>query len=373
MPERSENIGHVAYPLEHNPLEIHSNRAILLPGQDIRKPGMFDQWMEHAASREALERGNAQLKDMYGYDLIKMAQLTGDPQTDNTNAQLFRQTRYTQPAVYLQSMAIHNFNKAERRKGYSSIPKYYSGVSMGMGTAATLAGFMDFETGLRFHGERGRIMQDFSDQNLTSMVALVNVGEEEVLRLLGDAQNSQIDLCLINSDTLWVVGGPNNPDDPSSPIQSLKSQLKEQRIRSVDVDTDRAMHGRYVRSARPEFDRMLDEISFKKPVSAVVGSVTGLPIRDEESMKEELKIGFDHTVDNRKPLAFFNAAGVHTFSEVGNPKGNFGKVMERVFNARNLQVAAGVTVAGIAAGTGIYEVMTKYNRHHPDHPENGGK
>lgn len=216
-------------------------------------------------------------------------------------------------------------------------------------------------------------MQEYGDQTPTSMVALVGTGEEDVLRLLGDPRNSDIDLCLINSDSLWIVGGPNDPENPNSPIQSLKAQLKDKKMRGIDVDTDRAMHGRYVRSARPQFDAMIDAIPFKKPVSAVVGSVTGLPIRDAEAMKDELKIGFDHTVDNRKPLAFFNAIGVHTFSEVGNPKGNFGKVMEKVFNAHNLQVAAGVAAAGVAAGAGIYEVITRHNHHHPDHPQNGNK
>ncbi len=368
--ERGEIPQQIQYPIEHNPLEEVSNRAVLLPGQDIRKMGMFEEWIHHPSSREVLLRGNGILKDEFGFDLLEMANPTLKPETDEKKASDLRKTCHTQPAVFLQSVAIHNYNKAEKgRKGYRTIPKYYSGVSMGMGTAAMLAGFMDFETGVRFHAERGRIMQEYSDPTPTSMIALVNVSEDDVKDLLQDERNKSIDLCLINSDSLWIVGGPNNPDDPTSPMQSLKHQLKERKIRGIDVDTDRAMHGRYVRPARKKFDEMIDKIPFSNPVSIVVGSALGKPIFDGEGMKAELKAGFDHTVDNRKPLEFFDSVGVHTFSEVGNPKGNFGKVMEKVFNARNLQIA-GAAATGIAAGLGIYEVATRFNHNHPDHPNN---
>lgn len=361
--ERRENY-EFAYPIEHNPLEARSNRAILLPGQDIRKVGMFDEVMQHPAGREALHRGNEILKNEYGFDLIDMATSTGDRDGDTIKHARLRQTRYTQPAVYLASMAIHNVNKSRGHKGYKTIPEYYSGVSMGMGTAATLAGFMDFETGLRFHAERGRIMQEFSDPQPTSMAAIL-ANEQAVLEVLGEKNNSRLDLCLINDDKVWVVGGPNED------MARLKGELQVRKIKAIDVDTDRAMHGRYVRKARPVFDEMIDTIEFKQPVSSVIGSVKGLPIRNEEDMKDELKIGFDHTVDNRKPLHFFNAARIHTFSEVGNPKGNFGRTMEKVFNAHNLQKAAEVAGVTAAVGIGVYEVITQWHRHHPENPQNG--
>lgn len=158
-----------------------------------------------------------------------------------------------------------------------------------------------------------------------------------------------------------VVGGPNEN------IARLQAELKERKLRSIAVDTDRAMHGRYVRKARKEFDKMIDGIKFEQPVSAVVGSLNGLPIRDGDLMKEELKIGFDHTVDNRKPMIYFDAAGVHTFSEVGSEKGNFSRTMENVFNSINLHNVAEIATLGVAAGVGIYEVATRHNRKHPEH------
>jgi malonyl CoA-acyl carrier protein transacylase len=363
--ERESN-PHIQYPVEHSPLEPRSNMAIMLPGQDVRRLGMFDEAMENPAGREVLERGHEFLLKNYGYNLLELAATTPDPDKAQEKSELLSQTRFTQPAVYLESMAIHNANRQQGREGYKTKPDFYSGVSMGMGTAATLAGFMNFEQGLYFHAERGKIMQEQSVSTPTSMVALVNAKEEQVLRLLGEEHNSDIDLCLINSDTLWVVGGPDDPMDPRSSMQEFKREAKEKKIRTVDVDTDRAMHGRYVRSARPAFDALVDSIKFNKPTSAVVGSLTGLPIRDEEQMKEELKVGFDHTIDNRKPLIYFDAVGIHVFSEVGSTKGNFGRTMERAFGSRALQTIAAISAVGVGVGLGVYEVAT---RHHPNHPD----
>lgn len=328
---------------------------------------MFDEALNHPAGREVLERGNSLMIQNYGINLLDLAQKTDDPQEDLNNAQLLRMTSNTQPAVYLESIALHNVNKQLGKSGYRTTPEFYTGVSMGMGTAAVLAGFMDFETGFRFHAERGRIMQEESTKITTSMVALLAT-EKQVLRLLGQQHNSDLDLCLINSDNVWVIGGPDEPEDSHSPMQSVLRELKDKHIRIIDVDTDRAMHGRYVRNARPAFDKLVDGLEFKTPTSAVVGSLTGLPIRDAEQMKEELKMGFDHTVDNRKPLVYFDAAGIHVFSEVGSERGNFGRTMEKMFGSRKLQTAAAALgAAGVAAGIGIYEVMTKDHPHHPDH------
>lgn len=192
--------GNVSFPIEHVPGERRSNIAIMLPGQDVRKVGMFDEIIQHPEGLEVMQRGNEFMKKEYGTDIVALATATGDPDTDAANALTLRETRNTQPAVYLLSAGLHNVNKALGKRGYATTPSYYSGNSMGMGTAASLAGFMDFNTAMRFHAERGRLMQEFGDQQPTSMIGLLRMKEGQVLKLLGEIENESIDLCLINSD-----------------------------------------------------------------------------------------------------------------------------------------------------------------------------
>lgn len=362
-----EGIQQVAYPIEHSPLEKRSEKVgIFLPGQDVRKIGMFEEWMQYPAGREVLERGNKYLKENYGYDLLEMAKdIEGeDPLARQERTKLFRETRYTQPAVYLLSIAIHNVNKHHKHKDvYRTIPGYVTGISMGMGTAAVLAGYMDFETGLYFHAERGRIMQEESDPTPTSQITLVG-DQAKVVQLLRKGGNETIDLCIINTDKFWVVGGPDNPDDSDSPMQKLRRQASEANLKVREMDTDRSMHGRYVRPARPSFDQLVDSITFQKPHSVVVGSLSGFPIFSETAMKEELKAAFDHTIDNRKPVEFLKEQKVYIVYEVGNEKGFFAKLL----GDHRLQVAVGTGLA--VAAVGAAEIITHY---HPDHPENGKK
>ncbi len=358
----------IGYPIEHSLLEKkHEKIGIILPGQDVRSIGMFDKWMEHPAGREVIERGNAILKDEYGIDLIDLAKSVEEEDVTDTQrrADILKRTEFTQPAVYLLSMAIHNVNKhAGRKDGYRTIPGYLTGISMGMGTAAALAGYMDFETGLRFHAERGKIMQEKSDPTPTSMVTLIG-DEDKVQDYLRREENSMLDLCIINSDSLWVVGGPDNPNDPESPMQRVRHEAKGAGFKRVlEVNTDRAMHGRYVRPAREAFDKLVDETQFNNPHSFVLSSITGLPITTAEEMKAELKAGFDGTIDNRKPVEYMKEHGIHIVHEIGNEKGFFARLV-----GNHVVQAAAVGVVG-AIAVGAAEVWTL---HHPDHPENGKK
>jgi len=127
------------------------------------------------------------------------------------------------------------------------------------------------------------------------------------------------------------------------------------------------MHGRYVRPAREAFDRLVDGIEFKDAHSVVISSITGEPIYNAHDMKEELKQGFDHTIDNRLPLEYMKERKIHIVSEVGSEKGFFAKAL----GSHKVQAAAAIGASLVAAGlvTG-YEIMT---HHHPSHPENGKK
>ncbi len=367
-PDRREGITNVMYAPEHSRLERkHDKIGIIFPGQTVRELGMFDKWMEFPAGKELLERGNKILKEEYNIDILDLAKTVENEDEVETKkrAALFQQARFTVPAVYLLSMAIHNVNKFHKRKdGYRTIPGYVTGISMGMGTAAVLAGYMDFETGLRFHAERGKIMQEESDPTPTSMVTLVG-DEEKTQSYLRRPENASLDLCLINDDALWVVGGPDNPDDPDSPMQRLRREFKGYGFKRVmEAGTDRAMHSRYVRPAREAFDALVNKTKFNKPHSIVISSLTGLPIDSEEGMKDELKLSFDHTVDNRKPPEFMKANGIHVVYEVGNEKGFFAKMVG------NHLVQAAAAGTGVVLAVGAAEVWTHLHVGHPDHPDN---
>lgn len=367
--EAAENRPDIFFPIEHSLHERKGNKiGLILPGQDVRKIGMFDECSKYAAGLEVLARGKKILLERYGFDILDMAKTVEGESLEDTAARaaLLRETRYTQPAVYLLSLAIHNVNKHHKRKeGYRTIPGYLTGISQGMGIAAVLAGYMNFETGLIFNAERGRIMQEFSDPTPTSQVTLVGQ-EEAVTEYISRPENAGLELCIINPGKLRVVGGPN----------ALMQRVKEEAAhvkgisKVIPMDTDRAMHGSYVRPARAEFDKMLDSILFQKPHSIVVSSITGLPIDGENAMKDELKTSFDHTIDNRKPVDYLESQGVHIIYEIGNEKGFLARILGDTVGTLVKDHAGTMVLVGggaIITTVGAAEVWT---HHHPHHPKN---
>ncbi|MGE5042032.1 MAG: ACP S-malonyltransferase [Candidatus Levyibacteriota bacterium] len=365
-----EGLQPIAYPIEHSRFEKRSDKvAIFLPGQDVRKMGMFDELMEQPAGREVLERGNIWLKEHYGYDLLDMAKaIEGEnPEETKKRLELLKQARFTVPAVYLFSIAIHNVNKHHNHKeGHNTIPGYVTGISMGMGTAAVVSGFMDFETGLYFHAERGKIMQELSDPQPTSQVTL-HADEEKVLALLGREEYQDLDLNIINRDNMWVVGGPDDPSNPDSPMQRLRQEARGLGIKRVtEITTDRSMHGRYVRPGREAFDKLVDRIEFKNPHSVVIGSYTGSRIFSIHDMKEELKGGYDNTIDNRRPVEYLKERRIHIVYEVGNEKGFFAGLLG---DHKKELIAGGLILTG-AAAVGAFKTAEAWTEDHPKHPNN---
>lgn len=345
------------YPVEHRQGEPVSNVAILYPGQDIQEPGMFDGISGYSAGQEVLRRADDFLKSEFGYKISEIARKDVDPK-------LLKQTQYTQPAVFILSIGIHNVNKHHLRKdGYLTLPRYVAGNSSGQSTAVTLSGALSFEEGLWASAMRGKVMQEHGDITPTSMVVVVTTEEvvKEILR-----EYPLLDLCLINSDSKFVIGGPKDS------LESAVRELAMRRVTVKPVPTDRAMHGRYVRPAKAEFSKALRQLDFQHPLIPLVGIHREHPLTDPEELIEELEYAFDNTFDNRKPLRFFDEAGIQVISEV-DKRGIFSRVMENTFNAiatHRLEAAAIGAGTAAAAGVGIYEVWT---RHHQQHPDNNVK
>jgi len=350
MHERREIHRAYYYPIEHQEFETHSNIAILLPGQDIQEIGMFGEIAKYPAGREVLERADSFLNRNFGYKISDIAREGADPD-------ILGQTQYTQPAVFTLSIAIHNVNRHHRDKdGYRTLPRYMTGNSGGMLAAVMLSGATDFEEGLWLSAMRGKVMQEHGDKTPTSMVAAIT-NEEVIRELLGREEFEPLDLCRVNSDSTFVIGGPNEV------LERAIDVLASQKVKTKTVKTDRSMHGRYVRPAKPKFSEVLRQVSFKTPIIPLVGIHTGLPIGDTQGIIEELEVGFDHTFDNTKVLRFFDEEGVHVISEV-NKKGTFARIFERTLNAvaTHKLKAVGVGVGAIAiAGVGLYEVFTRHN------------
>lgn len=365
------------YPISFETDAKRSPKAALsAPGQNIRQPGMFDEMMQYPAGEAIIKEGAALAKSEFGINLLELAAADTDPIT-------LMQTDITQLAVGLWSLGffgVHKYHGTEDEIEYQTIDGHYMGISMGKVIASVFAGFQTSKEGLLFLGERGKIMKRYRDPRPSSMISILE-SESFILKLLGQEKFEGIDLSLILSEGMYVLSGFDSEDpkkpDPQAPMQLLRQELKERKKRFFEVATDGAMHGRTVRPASPKHEEFVRSRKFRAPVSAYIGTLTGLPVKKPEDMQEELIFTFAHTDDNVKPYKFLNANEIHVFSEI-HPKGDQVNIWERSYGAINAnkgkiarETAKVVTEAVIIGGTlALKRVLT---RHNPEHPENGSK
>lgn len=113
-----------------------------------------------------------------GWDLAAMC---FEGPTEALNA-----TDKSQPAIFVTSAAIWAACK-ERGLVDEWSPAAMAGLSLGEYTALHLAGWFDFESGLKLVATRGRLMQDAAEASAGGMVSIMGVDESVVEKICGEA------------------------------------------------------------------------------------------------------------------------------------------------------------------------------------------
>ena len=137
--------------------------AYIFPGQASQFEGMGqDLYHEHPAAKMLMEQAN----DLLGYRLTDVM-FTG-------SAEELKETRITQPAVFL-----HSIVKA-RLAGDGFQPGAVAGHSLGELSALVAAGALSFEEGLKLVRERAEAMQVACEQNPGTMAAIVGMEDAQI-------------------------------------------------------------------------------------------------------------------------------------------------------------------------------------------------
>ncbi|RBW52506.1 non-ribosomal peptide synthetase [Ruegeria sp. A3M17] len=198
--------------------------TFMFPGQGSQYPGMgsglyqtepeFAQW---------IDKGAEILRPVLGLDVKTM--LCFADASDQDLARALRETRLTQPALFLTQYACAKLWMA---RGIS--PASLIGHSVGEFTAATLGGVMDFETGLSIIAKRGQLMQDQPGGAMLSVRA--------PLEALEDYLDDTVDVAARNAPRLNVLAGDFDA------IASIEDRLKDAGIPCTRLHTSHAFHSR---------------------------------------------------------------------------------------------------------------------------------
>lgn len=269
-------------------------KAYIFTGQGSQKPGMAQQLFPLAdAVREYFQLADKVL----GFDISRLM--------DTGTADELKQTRVTQPSVFLYSVI-----KARVIRDFK--PEMVAGHSLGEFSALVAARSIDFADGLRLVYKRAMAMQAACDAQESGMAAVLGL-DDAVIELICQSIDTEIVVTAnYNCPGQLVISGTLNG------IALAKERLMEAGARRVlELPVNGAFHSPLMEPARVELEKAIRETKFKAPICPVYQNTDALSTQDPEEIKEKLIAQLTAPVRWTQIIENMIADGASQFIEVG--------------------------------------------------------
>jgi [acyl-carrier-protein] S-malonyltransferase len=274
--------------------------AFVFPGQGSQFVGMgrdcYDQYPEvqelyHTAENEL------------GYDLQDIC--------FNGPEDKLKQTRYTQPALFIHSYVIFLLM---HQKGIR--PVALAGHSLGELTALACAGAYSFENGLKLVQDRARLMQEAADLNPGTMAAVIGLSNDDVSSVCLEAGRTGIVVSAnFNSPEQTVISGSKEGVAKAGEIAKSKGAK-----RVIELAVSGAFHSPLMREAGNRFKAILDKAPFRDAAIPVYANVTALPTTQAFKIRDNLVEQLTHAVRWVETIRNMVRDGITSFVEIGPGK-----------------------------------------------------
>ncbi len=264
----------------------------VFPGQGAQKLGMgkelFDAYPELVV----------QADEIMGTSLRRLC--LEDP--DN----VLNLTQYTQPALF----AVNAMTYLQRMAAHEEEPKYLAGHSLGEFNALFAAGAFDFATGMKLVCKRGELM---AIAGAGGMAAVMNIGLQEIERILAENGLGAIDVANFNAPSQIVVSGPKEE------IERATGPFEDAGARYVIIKVNSAFHSRYMKPSRDAFAAFLTQFDFDPLTIPVISNVRARPYRADE-VKTLLANQINNSVNWVDSIRYLMGKGETEFVECGPGK-----------------------------------------------------
>jgi [acyl-carrier-protein] S-malonyltransferase len=271
--------------------------AFVFPGQGSQFQGMGKDLVDQHQEAANLF---AEADDILGFSLTEII-FTG-------SAEDLRQTRVTQPAIFVHSLAIRSV------LGNDFSPKMVAGHSLGEFSALTAIGALSFSDGLQLVAQRAQAMQYACNQSQGTMAAVLALDDEVVE-----------EVCL-NTKGIVVAANYNCPGQlvisgEVTAVEAACGQLKEKGAkRALLLPVGGAFHSPLMEPARKQLADAIRQTSFTKPSCPIYQNVTAQPTQDTEVIKDNLIAQLTGPVRWTQTIEAMRKEGATHFVECGPGK-----------------------------------------------------
>ena len=270
--------------------------AYVFPGQGSQFPGMAkDLYENNAVAREMLEKAN----EILGFRIT-------DIMFEGT-AEDLKQTRVTQPAVFLHSVVL-----AKCLPGFS--PDMVAGHSLGEFSALVASGAMDFDEGLKLVAIRAEAMQKACETVPGTMAAILALDTEKIEEICASYEGVVV-AANYNCEGQVVISGE------TAAVEAACVRMKEAGAkRALILPVGGAFHSPLMEPARTELAEGIQKARFSTPVCPVYQNVTASPSVDPEEIKANLLSQLTAPVRWTQSVRNMIADGASSFVELGPGK-----------------------------------------------------
>jgi [acyl-carrier-protein] S-malonyltransferase len=288
-------------------------QAFLFPGQGSQYVGMGKDLYQNSSQAKAIYD---EAESLLGFPLKKIS-------FEGPDAEL-KQTRYTQPAIFVHSFAVYSILK---EKGI--LPEATAGHSLGEYSALAAADAFSFEDGLNIVKLRAEQMQHSGEKNPGTMAAIIGLSPKDVEEICKEASNSGVvKPANFNSPTQIVVSGS---------IPGVHKAMELAKARKARVVTELvvsgAFHSPLMGDALEGLTDALDKLKLKGPEVPVYSNVTAMPGKSVEEIKILLKKQLLSPVLWQNIIVNMISDGATEFLEIGP-----GKVLQGLLKRINPEV-----------------------------------
>lgn len=272
-------------------------QAYVFPGQGAQFAGMGKELYEnHAIAKQLFEQAN----EILGYRITDLMFGTSDED--------LRQTKVTQPAVFLHSVIVAKCTpdfKADMVAGHS----------LGEFSALVANQCLSFEDALQLVYKRAMAMQKACEQNPGTMAAILGLPDEKVEEICAGITEEIVVAANYNCPGQLVISGSMKGIEIACELMKAAGAK-----RALPLQVGGAFHSPLMEPARQELAAAIAATHFHVPACPIYQNVNAAPSSDPETIQQNLIAQLTAPVKWTQTVQNMAKDGATKFTESGPGK-----------------------------------------------------